>query len=600
VTVTRDTALRRLDTSRKTLVVSVDLRTGEGIPDVILRATAVNGFEFPYQVVRLIGGRREQRFSHFGSGKWSLAYEGLGDLLGLPNGDVDIEHLRYKLSAKQQVTFFGRNLPLKQLIGHRRVAPTSLRTLGYQKAVWHINSLTFDPISFELLLDHCPVCKTRLNFQVTRGISFCHRCLDADNSMRPSVDLRDFPQKRAVFDDEEALRFATDLINPETSLVDVAKWNIDPSLRETDPGHLFEFIAQGAKAIDFRDGRCGALKAKFSSVGEVSALALSQSARAILGWPDAFVELAESLKDAWFFPRTKDFYSHPLRVRLASPFYDIGFRKLVTGALKLSDRSTPILKRPTKSGSGPNAPDAKQTWADNFRFAKASKAVRQQVEETGLPINTLLQCYSHKGFECPDSIMRRAFGPSLYTFSAINPAWRTRSKFVVPLRDVVPAIYFGAGNPWPSVMEAIASGQLPLVKLRQQSCLLDSFGVVDFKTWKRFFREGLIGCEEDGPPVIGGEAGFHLNCSSVQVSNLVAARLLRPGKIPISEVWTFRKSYISPKEISSRLLMNGEFLRPNFVGVELNEAGVKPVTEGVYVRSRSIVEEFYGHRLKQF
>jgi hypothetical protein len=299
VTVTRETALRRLDRSRKSLAVAVGLRPGEGVPDVLLRATAANGFQYPYQLIQLIGGRREQRFSHFGSGKWSLAYSGLGDLLGLPRGDADIQPLLYGLSTKQQVTFFGRNLPLKQLIGHRRVAPTSLRTLGYQKAVWHISSLTFDPKTYELLLDHCPVCETRLNFLVARGISFCHRCVDADNPMRPVVDLREFPQERAQFEDEEALRFATDLVNPETPLADLAKWDINPALRDADPGHLFEFMAQVARAIDFRDRRCCALEAKFSSVGEVSADALSRSARAILGWPDAFVELAESLKDTW-------------------------------------------------------------------------------------------------------------------------------------------------------------------------------------------------------------------------------------------------------------------------------------------------------------
>ncbi|MBB5255974.1 hypothetical protein [Rhizobium leguminosarum] len=600
MTVTRETALRRLDGSRKSLAVAVDLRPGEGIPDVLLRATAVNGFQFPYQIVQLIGGRREQRFSHFGSGKWSLSYEGLGDLLGLPHGDADIQPLLYGFSAKQQVTFFGRNLPLKQLIGHRRVAPASLRTLGYQKAVWHISSLTFDPKSYELLLDHCPVCETRLNFLVARGISFCHRCVDADNPMRPVVDLREFPQGRAQFDDEEALRFATDLVNPETSLADLAKWNIHPSLRDTDPGHLFEFMAQVARAIDFRDGRCGALEAKFSSVGEVSADALSRSARAILGWPDAFVELAESLKDTWFFPRTKDFYSHPLRVRLASPFYAKGFRKLVTSALKLSEKSTPILRRPKENSAAAIVHDVQQTWEDNFRFARASKSVRQQVEQTGLPINTLLLCYSRKGFECPDTIMRRTFGPAVHTFATINPTRRTRGRYVLSLRDIVAALFSGAGNPWPSVLEAIAQDRLPLVKLSQLPCLIDSVGVVDFKPLKNFFRENPVGCDQDGPPIIGGEAGFHLNCSIVQISNLVAARLLPSGKMPISEVWAFRRSYISPKEIACRLLMNGEFARPNIVGAELNEGGIKPIVDSVFVRSRSTVEEFYGERLRQF
>ncbi|KRB60349.1 hypothetical protein ASE04_25115 [Rhizobium sp. Root708] len=418
--------------------------------------------------------------------------------------------------------------------------------------------------------------------------------------MRPVVDLREFPQERAQFEDEEALRFATDLVNPETSLADLAKWNINPALRDTDPGHLFEFMAQVARAIDFRDGRCGVLESNFSSVGEVSAQALSRSARAILGWPDAFVELAESLKDTWFFPRTKDFYSHPLRVRLASPFYGKGFRKHLTGALKLSEKSTPILKGPKENSGAAIAQDAQPTWDDNFRFARASKPVRRQVEQTGLPINTLLLCYSQKRFECPDTIMRRLFEPALHAFATINPTRRTRGRYVLSLRDIVAALYSGAGNPWPSVVEAIAQDRLPVVKLSQQPCFIDSVGVVDFKPWKKFFRENSVGCDQDGPPIIGGEAGFHLNCSIVQISNLVAARLLPAGKMPILEVWAFRRSYVSPKEIACRLLMNGEFARPNIVGAELNEAGIKPIVDSVYVRSRVIVEEFYGERLRQF
>jgi hypothetical protein len=149
-------------------------------------------------------------------------------------------------------------------------------------------------------------------------------------------------------------------------------------------------------------------------------------------------------------------------------------------------------------------------------------------------------------------------------------------------------------------MEAIAQDRLPLFKLSQQPCLIDSVGVVDFEPWKKFFCENSVGCDQDGPPIIGGEAGFHLNCSVAQISNIVAARLLQAGKMPISDVWAFRRSYMSPKEIACRLLMNGEFVRPNIVGAELNEAGIKPIVESVFVRSRAAVEEFYGERLRKF
>ncbi|ANP85980.1 hypothetical protein BA011_09715 [Rhizobium leguminosarum] len=323
------------------LAVSVQPMPGEGAADLILRASALNAYHYPFEIMKIIGGKREQRFSHYGVAKWGLTLDGLGDLLGTRKGQSDIAPLLYPSTGRDSFDFFSSNLPYHQLIGHRRVAPTFLKYGGYQKAIWHIKSLTFDPSTFETLLDKCPVCRARLTFVSTKGICSCHKCFDPNDRRKASVDLRDYPQPIVEFDDEEAVRFVTDLIDPER--VDRGRAALHPELREFNPGHLFEFIVQAAKALDFKTGVCRALQSNFSAVGEVSAKNLSVAGRAMINWPHGFIEMAESLKNVWFFPQTKDFYAHPLRVRLMSPFYDPRFRKLMTSGIKSSLRASVLI-----------------------------------------------------------------------------------------------------------------------------------------------------------------------------------------------------------------------------------------------------------------
>jgi hypothetical protein len=550
--------------------------------------------------MKIVGGRQEQRFSHFGTAKWGLTFEGLGDLFGTRKGQEDIIPLLYPSAGKGRVRFFSSELPLHQLLGHRRVAPGSLKKMGYQKAIWHIKSLTFDPSTYERLLASCPVCGVLLSFQSTIGLCYCHACIDPDDEWKPVVDLRDFPQLLVEFDDEEALRFVTGLIDPETRQSE-GPAAVHSDLQAINSGQLFEFTAQIAKALDVNEGLSEPLRSNFAAVGEVTPKNLAVAGRAMMGWPHRFIELAERLKDAWFFPRTKDVYSHPLRVRVASDYYDPGFRKMIASAIKSSLRSTVLIASTTDITTQKEGIEksGQASWSALVRYANSSKLIRGESALSGLPISALLACYEF-GFRCPDEILGRNWSrasQSIGDLLAIRlPRTRT-SKPSLSLRDVVSALNANAFNPWPGVLQALLDQSLPASRSLPKPQFIDAVSVTKFKPWKKFFDHLSQTPEASDAEVTGGEAGFHLNISSTQVSYLVASGLLPSGRVSMSAIWEFRRKFISPKEVAARLQINGEIALPNVVGAELNKAGIEPVHPGTFVRERLAVEQFYSQRL---
>lgn len=147
------------------------------------------------------------------------------------------------------------------------------------------------------------------------------------------------------------------------------------------------------------------------------------------------------------------------------------------------------------------------------------------------------------------------------------------------------------------VLSHIAKGMLPIVKKGRKGALLDTLYVRDFRPWNDFaFSAGKFNTM-DGFFLTGQDAAFLLNASITQISSLVKANLLPQGRIPANNVWEFRRKFITPREVASRLVMNGESAKANLVGVEMNRSSLKTVAADVFVRHRAEVEEFYGRRL---
>jgi hypothetical protein len=157
------------------------------------------------------------------------------------------------------------------------ISPRGLRLHDFQRAVWSLLPLDFDPDNREMLLDCCPVCRFRLGWNRTHGVAFCDQCPSA------TTDLRDYDCPRIDVFDEEALIHVTNFINPNIGVIDV-KRGTHPDLVDHTRSDLFHFAVRLAHHCQTMSGEQRDMRA--------SSRYLEAAGRALLNWPDAFSCLA--------------------------------------------------------------------------------------------------------------------------------------------------------------------------------------------------------------------------------------------------------------------------------------------------------------------
>jgi hypothetical protein len=275
---------------------------GEGLGELLLRATSENGYQKTDWILSLCG-RKGTRLSNLLS-RPASDLAPLAKVLGLKRGQNDLVPLLHPSKMPGWIEFFGTQLRSKYLdLVHRRVSPSALRQSCHLRAMWAIKILSFDPGTKELLLDRCPVCDRRLNFRSVIEIWSCANCerIDDEGFRRAAVDLRDFPQPVVEVDDLEGLDFVTGLVDPDPQVRASFRPNLDRDLEAMSRGELFEVIVAICCAL------CGdaggnttnrSLWRPRNSEGyrKFTPQLFAKAGRALLGWPDAFHRLAEDVR----------------------------------------------------------------------------------------------------------------------------------------------------------------------------------------------------------------------------------------------------------------------------------------------------------------
>ncbi|QIO43095.1 hypothetical protein HA464_03255 [Rhizobium leguminosarum bv. trifolii] len=272
--------IHRYSMHGRVLAVPTTLYPGEHLRDALLRATHANGLENTGAVMSLANVRSSRRLQAFISLADAEEIGRVVDVLGIrPNAKQLAEVLKKAPgSSRGQVAFFGHSVERKYMTSNRRVSPRALQRSNYQRAIWSLRPLGFDPDTGETLLTVCPVCKIALGWSKTSGVNYCEKC-----PFR-RVDLRDFPQPLIEPCDEKALRFFTDIINPEVSDDDFSKWNV-PQIGSAPRGELFRLGIRIASGCQPANGS--------KTVTDIEPKYLELAGRAMLDWPDFFIELAE-------------------------------------------------------------------------------------------------------------------------------------------------------------------------------------------------------------------------------------------------------------------------------------------------------------------
>ena len=273
--------------------------TGESLLGLLARTTHRNGFTGLVKVLLFadITARTPVSLPYIGPAE----AERVAYVLKVPVGEI-LSRCHASTSGENaganRIDFFG--VPLRVRYREsvlRRVSPRALAISPHHRALHDLRPFSFCPETLEELLDACPVCHEPLGWYTTTGVAFCEHCVDGEGIAR--VDLRDFPQPIIRIDDEAALRFLTDLINPDPLVREKALANVDRRLSEYGPGDLFEFAILMARAVatppSMDSMRMRNLRAREDFEFLTPGL-LARTGRALMEWRSGFQAIADSMR----------------------------------------------------------------------------------------------------------------------------------------------------------------------------------------------------------------------------------------------------------------------------------------------------------------
>jgi hypothetical protein len=296
------------------LITPVEPYADESLAGFIVRAAARNHFRRPLAALEGTGIKSGKL------GSLCSRDPSLADPIAVWAGTRNVETVASMFHQQVDgrigwINWFGEPLRVINLqVDTRRVAPGTLKKLGYTKAVWALRPFSFDPSTKERLIDACPKCSRVLGWTRTHGVAYCDYCSRPEifgefTWPYPGLDLRDFPQEKIQDEDEEALDFITGLIDPSAKVKERSRKLVPEMWSSLSNGDVFEAGLSFASMFnqDHWDKRRQHIRRK-PKAGEgwdwLTPRLLAIGGRALMGGQRGFEELADILRrDAEGKPR---------------------------------------------------------------------------------------------------------------------------------------------------------------------------------------------------------------------------------------------------------------------------------------------------------
>jgi transposase len=216
--------------------------------------------------------------------------------------ECDIAHLRQRTyltvswrgGRTAAIDFFGTKVRKNyRECAIRRVSPRALSAELYHRAVWDLRPFSFDPVTKEVLLDTCPVCRKKLGWKNTHAPQHCDKCIDERGLA--NVDLRDYPQPLVEVDDRRALDFVTGLVDPDPKIRSEARRLLPPAWQAFSNDEIFETVIAMTTGLR-KDPSAGHLAlGRGRTLDEFASLTpelLALGGRAIIGGDKGFAAVA--------------------------------------------------------------------------------------------------------------------------------------------------------------------------------------------------------------------------------------------------------------------------------------------------------------------
>ncbi|TAW65982.1 hypothetical protein ELI15_17115 [Rhizobium ruizarguesonis] len=616
----------------------VEVMSGEGFPELLFRAASENGYQTSNFVLQLLGMKKVFNPTPAAMAGRPLDCKLVADILGLPSYESATSLLHeYTDSAGTTVNFFGRNVRKANFFEHhRRVSPRFLRQSNYQKAIWSIQGITFDPTTREQLLSTCPVCGSFFSFRDTFGVEQCATCYQRDGVV---TDLREHSCALIDVEDGEALDLAVELVNPEVSVSDI-EWRLfHEDLRRFGPGHLFELISSLAYYKNQLTHDRGRRAAPVERLRLPHAHDLAEAARAVIGWPSGFEAYAEKMRAL----QLQRLQRSPIRsaadpghpVSLASRILEKDLRTMVStiatsargevafkailGSAATADRRSTVADLAQAFGSSyrSNAKIAALRTekergtgvtpsAVNFLVVSSSVKFRRFSRRTRLPLCFISDLINSNLLEeidpvCEDFLGRRSAPPGIGIEARLETV-ASKGQIpwsAMPLYVAVSALTRTDLNPWPTVLSAILNFELRVWR-HPKTTAPTHYLVADFHKLRSLLSEAVT-------PSIGhlpvGEDSvrYVLGLTREGAAWLKRQKILKDD-LTLSDLWAFHDLHISSEEITTRLGMTGCQSDLSSIISQLRERNISCIGSyggrwNVAFWPRSHVESLSGARL---
>ncbi|NKJ07966.1 hypothetical protein [Rhizobium sp. SG741] len=545
----------------------VEPRPGEGVPDLLMRATFENGFSGMRAINLMLGYAENTQWSHSAMTARTIDAVAIATILG-----VREERIQELLYGRQPgpINFFGAKISPFSFGRARKVSPTYLKQKGYQKAIWGLRCFSFDPDNRERLVDQCS-CGARLTFERSAVLASCNYC---------GADLRELETSNVDIADEAALQFFLSLIDPcaDRSM----QWNIDDGLRQFSRGELFTLIVDSAKLLNLQ-----ATGRKDTKLGENYIIPhdfILEAANSVLNWPNGFLDMAISIEDSRV-TNCRRSKTHPVVASIPRNFKDL--RRFLRKELNIlfgRGKRVRFHYPGTSIAEGDHPP------------IFYPKAVKLQGKELGLPLCEVLNLYQIGSVQCPDRSLGLLLGapanaPLLNTESfKRRPSVEARG---LPIFELVHASR-SSKHPWAQVFAAILNGE---IKVRWQPSKGNSnwFSKCLFTTDEARVRKI---CQSRGSTLSPDteisidDLLFYFRMMRTSRAILRGARVIPRGRLTLKILWGLQERYMTFQDIKAHLFVNGMRQFPSILGRDLDSSGLRRIVPEVRLYERGEAEAY--------
>lgn len=555
-------------------------RAQESLRGGIARATWRAGIPNSWTVLGEIGLKHRNRV--LVSEDAAIDIGMLATALGVPR--EEIESRRYEDAGKGSRTYFGLVVPIGSIeTSRRRFAPTFLGDHGYHLASWELKFLPFCPVTWDLLISSCTLCRSGEGQSQgwTRTLTPVDRCDECGRKLSRISTSQVPPFMRP------ALEVIARLVDSEAGTRQSVLAILPSALRDASPQTLLDLIlglsrhmaAPPANPVDSEElGRihaaCAAIQRWPQGLDDMQFSASVQGAT-LPALMQAYAALGSEPRDADVVGEVASFAAASTGCPESSAQSQsaiIGMREAVALAGLTDDVlraiwNARLVTRHYRAHGQRMLPafDAAElkmlAAAWKARLGAASVAYR-----FGLPTYAVQQCAA-LGMLAPTKLSTPEAGPYFspeaatgFTASVVSSAVEPEGE-TVALSDAM--LWFSGGmKPWGQVLHAIMNGSLPAVltdgldKHLARRFLVDRDAISTMlaQLQARPARE-----ESDiSQWITQGDALEILNCSvtSTEVLEGLERRGANPKLVRLKEVLALARSSIPTAEVARLLEMD--------------------------------------------